>query len=136
MYVGDLVQSEFHESYNFDSLFLAAATTVPVNSDLLGYPVVVSGTTATIQTAAQVTAFTATSSCNIIADDTPAVAAFSAVASTYKYRVLRRGPAIVHRQAMKTSDPAAAAYTMANIIAALLVAGIVVVNEVGSTNTI
>jgi hypothetical protein len=136
MYVGDLVQHEFHESYNFEALVLAAAVTVAINSDLLGYPVVVSGGTATIQTAAQVAAFTATSSCNVIADDTPAVAAFSATPSTAKYRVLRRGPAIVHRQALKTADPAAASYDMAKVIAALLVAGVVVVNETGLTNNI
>jgi hypothetical protein len=135
-YIGDLVRHEFNEAYNFEALVLAAATTVPVNSDLLGYPVVVSGTTATIQTAAQVTAFTATSSCNVIADDTPAVAAFSATPSTAKYRVLRRGPAVVHRQGLKTADPAAANYDMTKYIAALLVAGIVVVNETGLTNTI
>ncbi len=134
--IGDLMMSEYHESYNFEALFLAAAVTVPVNAEVLGYPVVVSGTTATIQTAAQVTAFTAASSCNVIADDTPAVAAFSAVASTVKYRVLRRGPAIVHRSGLRTADPAAANYDMTKFIAALLVAGIVVVNETGLTATI
>lgn len=136
MYVGDLVKNEFHESYNFEALVLAAAVTVAANADLLGYPVVVSGGTATIQTAAQVAAFTATSLCNVIADDTPAVAAFSATPSTAKYRVLRRGPAIVHRQGLKTADPAAASYDMTKVIAALLVAGVVVVNETGLTNNI
>jgi hypothetical protein len=58
------------------------------------------------------------------------------VASTVKYRVLRRGPAIVHRSGLRTADPAAANYDMTKFIAALLVAGIVVVNETGLTATI
>jgi hypothetical protein len=133
LYVGDLVMNEYHESYNFEAIGLASATLVPVNADVLGYPVVVAGTTATIQTAALVTAFTGTSVCNIVADDTPVPVAFTTV-TAYKYRILRRGPAVVHRQAMKTTDPAAAAYDMAKFTTALINAGIVVVNEVGLTN--
>lgn len=134
-YVGDLVKADFHQSYNYEACTLAAAVTVAANSDVLGYPVVVSAGVATIQTVAQVAAFTGTSSCNVVADDTLAPASFSATPSTAKYRILRRGPAIVHRQALKTTDPAAASYNMTNFIAALLVAGIVVVNEVGLTQS-
>jgi hypothetical protein len=132
---GDLIKNVFDQSYNFEKCQLAAAVTVPINSDVLGYPVIVSAGVATIQTAAQVTAFTGTSSCNVVADDTLAVAAFQA-ASAATYRVLRRGPAVVHRTALKTTDPAAAAYNMTNFIAALLVAGIVVVNDTGLTATL
>ena len=131
--IGDLIEHYLHDSYNYESCSLAAAVTVPINADVLGYPVVVASGTATIQSAAQVTAFTASSSCSVVADDTLALAAFQA-ASAAKYRVLRRGPAVVHRQALKTTDPAAAAYDMAKFIAALLVNHIVVVNEVGLTN--
>lgn len=133
--VGDLIKNYFDEAYNFEKANLAAAVTVAKNADVLGYPVLVSGTTATIQTAAQVTAFTATSTVNVVADDTLAMSAFQA-ASTEFYRVLRRGPAVIHRTGLKTADPAAANYDMTKFIAALLVAGIVVVNETGLTATL
>lgn len=134
MGVGDLVKRQFNDSYNMESCRMQAAVAVPAASHLLGFPVIVAAGVAVIQTAAQVTAFTGTSSVNVVCDDNAAYSAFSATPSVERYRVGRRGPLVVQRKALKTLDPAGAAYDMAKFEAALLVAGIVVVDEVGTTS--
>ncbi len=103
----------------------------------MGYPVIdTPGTSAIIQTAAQVAAFTdGTSKCGVVADDRVAVEAFSATPSVSKYKIAVRGPMVVKRDGLKTADPAAAAYTMSKVIAALLVSGIVTVDATGNSVT-
>jgi hypothetical protein len=134
MGAGDLVKRQFDDEYNMEACKLQAAVSVPAASHVLGYPVIVAAGVAVIQTAAQVTAFTGTSTVNVVCDDNASYSVFSGTPSVEKYRVGRRGPLTVHKKALKTLDPAGAAYDMAKFEAALLVAGIVVVDEVGTTS--
>ncbi len=135
-YTGDLIKVEFHPAHNRAKNKLQAAVSVAVNSEILGYPIInTPGTSAIIQTAAQVTAFTATSSCGVVTDDSLANEAFSATPSTSQYGIGLRGPMVVGRDALRTTDPAAAAYDMAKFIAALNVAGITVVDSTGQSVT-
>jgi hypothetical protein len=99
----------------------------------MGYPVInTPGTSAIIQTAAQVAAFTdGTSKCGVVADDTLAVEAFSATPSTTKYKLAIRGPLVVGKDGLKTTDPAGASYNMDKFIAALKTANIVVLDATG-----
>jgi hypothetical protein len=134
--VGDLVKNEFSQDYNYAKNKLQAAVSVAINTNCVGFPVInTPGTSAIIQTAAQVAAFTGTSSCGVVADDTPAVEAFSATPSVSQYRVAVRGPMVVKRDGLRTTDPAGASYDMAKFIAALLVAGVVVVDATGLSVT-
>lgn len=103
----------------------------------MGYPVIdTPGTSAIIQTVAQVAAFTdGTSKCGVVADDTLAVEAFSATPSVSQYRIAVRGPMVIKKDGLKTTDPAGASYNMAKFVAALVTAGIVVVDATGLSVT-
>jgi hypothetical protein len=110
---------------------------VAILTNCVGYPVInTPGTSAIIQTQAQVAAFTdGTSKCGVVADDTPAIEAFSATPSTSQYKIATRGPMVIKRDGLKTTDPAGAAYNMTKLIAALVTAGIVVVDATGLSVT-
>ena len=135
--IGDLIKTEFDLAYNYEANKLQAATAVAINTDIMGYPVInTPGTSAIIQTQAQVAAFTdGTSRCSVVAEDGGAIEAFSATPSVSRYRIATRGPLVVKRDGLKTLDPAGAAYNMTKVIAALLVAGIVVVDNTGLSVT-
>jgi hypothetical protein len=132
----DLLRNTFHPSYNHGVAQITSATAVPVGTPILGYPVAVTGGTRAILHQAAVAAFTGTSTCGLITDDAQTEVIVNSTASVYKYETLDRGPAIVHRDGLPTTDPAGAAYDMAKLIAALLVAGIVVVDEVGVSGSL
>ena len=125
------------QSYNYDSSKIRAVPAIAAGSSVLGYPVgAVSGGISDILTAAQVAAFTGSSTTNLVADDRLMPALAANTASVDKYRLMRRGPAIVNRKALKTTDPAGAAYDMTKFIAALVLTGIVVVDETGAKITV
>ena len=125
------------QAYNYDSSRVRAVPAILAGTSILGFPVgAVSGGISDILTAAQVAAFTGTSTTNLVADERLMPALAANTGSVDKYRIMRRGPAIVNRKALKTSDPAGAAYDMTKFIAALVLSGIVVVDETGAKITV
>lgn len=131
--IGDLVAFELHPAFNYVPAKLAFAAGVAAGARVLGYPVIEASGTATIQSAAQVAAFTdGTSVAGLVADTKYlALEAFTGTASASKYKIIKRGPFVVKKDGLPTTDPAGAAYNMTKFIAALNTAGIQVVDSTG-----
>lgn len=128
---------EMPQGYNYDSSRVRAVPAITAGTSILGFPIsAASSGISDILTAAQVAAFTGTSTTSLVADERLMPALAANTASVDRYRVMRRGPAIVQRKALRTSDPAGAAYDMAKFIAALVLSGIVVVDETGARITV
>ena len=136
-YVGDLVKAKFNDAFNFETARLQAVPAMPLGTSFLGYPLgAPSAGVCLVQTQAQVAAYTGTSSCGVCCDESlTQVATLANTATTQRFLFSRRGPLVVNRKALRTADPAGAAYNMTLFIAALLVSHIVVVDETGATIT-
>jgi len=131
--IGDLIVFETHPAVNYVNAKLAFTAGVLAGARTLGYPVIESAGVATIQTAAQVAAFTdGTSLAGVVADSKYLAAeGFTATPSASRYRIVKRGPYVVKRDGLPLTDPAGAAYNMTKLIIALQTAGIQVVDSTG-----
>ncbi len=132
----DLIRWIVNPMYNYGKAKLTSATTIPVGGSVLGFPVPATGTTRAIMTAAAVTAAAATDKIALVADQELAEVPVNATASVKVFRLLTRGPAVIHVDSLPTLDPAGAAYDIAKLTTLLSNAGVEVVDETGLTATI